>query len=280
MSTESLACLHAHAHTLSLILVICCGNKRSFGFVKGSDHVKFCKDAGAKLNPKSTAPWSYASSGAVTINGACGAGRVCAITAMPEFVAMDGVTLATTQAPQNFSGSFGNPQTPYPPQYGPSYFSGAHVPTDANGDAYGAHRDATTSSRCHGLSLSYVSACSPHDAAGSIYVFDPKPGYRIFRIRNGSNSVETLPDVPASGQPGDDPATAPSYNHQSLAFTPSFIIVPEMPLRMPKVRITGVPRQARCKRLANARTRAPLVPATPSASRKVATRQRCHAPHE
>jgi len=57
---------------------------------------------------------------------------------MPEYVALDAITLATVQAPQMYNGSFGKAQTPYPPQYGPSFFAGAHVPTDANGDSYGA----------------------------------------------------------------------------------------------------------------------------------------------
>jgi carotenoid cleavage dioxygenase-like enzyme len=41
-------------------------------------------------------------------------------------------------------------------------------------------------------------------------------------------------DVPVTPQPGEGGAApAPSYNHQSLAFTPSFLLLPEMPLRMP-----------------------------------------------
>ena len=174
----------------------------SFGFVRGNDYRAFCYPP-----PNGPPTGLYASSGAVTVNGACGGGRVCAVTAMPEVVAMDGATLETVAAPNNYTGdSMGKRQIPFPAFAAPGFFMGAHMPADANGDNYGA-----------------------------AYIHDPAPAFRVFRIQHGTNVREVFADLPASPQPGDSggKAKAASYNHMAMAFTPSFLLLPEMPTRMP-----------------------------------------------
>eukprot|EP00658_Telonema_sp_P-2_P077897 TRINITY_DN7162_c0_g1_i6.p1 TRINITY_DN7162_c0_g1~~TRINITY_DN7162_c0_g1_i6.p1 ORF type:complete len:434 (+),score=82.78 TRINITY_DN7162_c0_g1_i6:92-1393(+) len=162
--------------------------------VKGSAYQRFCPSS------TPTPGQGYASDGAVTVNQACGHGSICAVTALTEVPALDGETLETVESPRAFNGSLGRPQTPFPPGAGPQFYMGAHMPTDANGDSYGC-----------------------------IYVFKPAPGYRIFKVLKGTNQRVVLPDVAASPELGG----APSYNHQALAFTQSYILLPEMPLQQP-----------------------------------------------
>jgi carotenoid cleavage dioxygenase-like enzyme len=71
-------------------------------------------------------------------------------------------------------------------------------------------------------------------ALPGIYVFKPEPGYRLFRVPAGTNERHVLPDVPATPQGGERTASAPSNNHQTAAFTDSFVLLPEMPTRMAK----------------------------------------------
>ena len=175
----------------------------SFGFVRGNDYKALC------YPPPSGPPTGlYASSGAVTVNSACGHGRVCAVTAMPECPALQGGSLDTVEAPEVYAGdSMGKRQLPFPSFAAPGFFMGAHMPADANGDNYGA-----------------------------AYIHDPAPAFRVFRIKYGTPNRTVFPDIPASPQPGDNgTASAPSYNHMALAFTPSFLLLPEMPTRMPKM---------------------------------------------
>ena len=167
----------------------------SFGLVKGTDYHAYCGGS-----PPST----WADSDAVTVNSACGKGNVCAVSAQPQVTALSAADLTTTQAPAAFDYSvLGEPQTPYGP-HGPLFFSGAHMPTDADGTSYG---------------------CA--------YVVKPAAAYRIYKVPPGG-ALTLVADVPATAQPGEGgTAPGPSYNHQSLAFTRSFLLLPEMPLRMP-----------------------------------------------
>jgi hypothetical protein len=105
--------------------------RASLGLVRGTDWQSFCGPGGGPAN--------YSSSGVVTVNSACGPGRVCPVLVMPEMPAMDATTLATVESPHACTGSLGNKQTPVymPAPYAPSYFMGAHMPADSNGDAYG-----------------------------------------------------------------------------------------------------------------------------------------------
>ena len=116
----------------------------SFGLVKGTDYASYCGGS---------PPATWADSDAVTVNSACGAGNVCAVSAQPQVTALSTADLKTTQAPAAFDYSvLGEPQTPYGP-HGPLFFSGAHMPTDADGTSYG---------------------CA--------YVVKPASAYRIFKV--------------------------------------------------------------------------------------------------
>eukprot|EP00040_Diaphanoeca_grandis_P037659 m.247545 g.247545 ORF g.247545 m.247545 type:complete len:547 (+) comp33856_c3_seq22:990-2630(+) len=182
----------------------------SFNFVKGFDYITGCELEADSLTNATTTAMKYSSSSAVTINSGCGTGNICVVSAMPEFSALSGSTLETIAAPARpgVDAALGQPQNPYPAAYGPSFFSSAHNPTDTNNETYGA-----------------------------AYIFEPTPGYRIYKSTPGplSSSTSTVfPLLSVSPQKGDTTGGFPSYNHQGLMFTKSFIILPEMPIRMPK----------------------------------------------
>jgi hypothetical protein len=170
--------------------------KASFDFVRGTNYHMACGEAPLD---------HYASSGAVTINVGCGEGNICAVSGMPEVTGLSAYNLDTTEAPRaDIDDALGPKQNPYPVPYGPSFFSASHMPSDGASNY------------------------------GTVYIFKPTPGYRLFRTNPTDESkIEVLPDIGVTPQAGDKTGGLPTFNHQGLMFTEHFIILPEMPLRMP-----------------------------------------------
>jgi len=133
--------------------------------------------------------------------------RVFSLSAVSEFAALDSRTLLTVEDPVELDGdSVGddwqnNPEHLDIPM--PRFFQPAHAPTDANGDLYGL-----------------------------LYIFNPKPAYRIWRLAKSSGKRTVFADVPSSQQFLDLAEPGPAYIHQCMLFTPRFIIIPEIPMRM------------------------------------------------
>ena len=134
----------------------------------------------------------------------------------PNATALSAHDLTTLEAPVQWHGSLGNEQNP---GGGPPFFSSAHMATDPmDGSVYGL-----------------------------LYVFDPQPAYRIFRVLSSNDKsnpsaagqpsgrrVERVgADVIASAQGREAAAPGPSYNHQGVSITPSYLVLPELSLRMP-----------------------------------------------
>merc|ERR1719316_1592550 len=65
-----------------------------------------------------------------------------------------------------------------------------------------------------------------------VYIFNPKPAYRIWRLSKSTGLRSVLGDIPPSQQFLDLPQPGPAYIHQCLLLTPRFIIIPEIPMRM------------------------------------------------
>lgn len=171
----------------------------SFGFVGG----QHCNNSS-----RDTAEDSFKAFDAVTISGDPRSdSRVFAISGPCEFAALDSSSLVTVEDPVELQGDKlgsdwqNNPNHLNEPM--PRYFGPAHDPTDANGDLY-----------------------------GMVYIFSPKPAYRIWRLAKNSGKRVVFADIPPSPQYLDMPTPGPAYNHQGMLFTPRFIIIPQLPLRM------------------------------------------------
>jgi hypothetical protein len=186
----------------------------SFEFVKGTCFNIACGKLGeAGANGTTTAHGraggftNFVGSSAVTLSSACGDQNICAVSAFPEAAVISADSLVTSAEPA-FTGSLGPRQTPYPAGFGPSVFSPGHMPTDADRRSYG---------------IAYIHA--------------PTPAYRLYRVAAPpSRSRQVLADLPVTPQGNETNASAPAYNHQCVAITPSFLIIPEMPTRMPRWR--------------------------------------------
>lgn len=175
----------------------------SFEFVKGTCYKLAC----GTLDGEEAGGLNFVGSSAVTLSSACGDENICAVSAFPEAAVMSADRLVTSTEPA-FTGSLGPRQTPYPAGFGPGVFSPGHMPTDADRRSYGI-----------------------------AYMHTPKPAYRLYRVAAPpARTREVLADIPVSPQGNETEALAPSYNHQCVAITPSFLILPEMPTRMPRWR--------------------------------------------
>lgn len=133
--------------------------------------------------------------------------RIFSISGTSEFTAMDSHTLQTVENPVVLPGdSLGDDWQNNPTHLDapiPRYYQPAHSPTDANGDMY-----------------------------GMVYIFNPKPAYRIWRLSKSTGLRTVLGDVSPSQQFLDLAQPGPAYIHQCLLLTPRFIIIPEIPMRM------------------------------------------------
>mmetsp|Transcript_118037 Transcript_118037/g.252128 ORF Transcript_118037/g.252128 Transcript_118037/m.252128 type:complete len:530 (+) Transcript_118037:77-1666(+) len=171
----------------------------SFGNVEGSNWHRTC-------HPDLPLPTNFSSDGVVTISAdprSQMSHRVLGVTSMSELPAVDGKSLRTVEAPVTWEGdSLGPPQNKFPGP-GPAFFQPSHMPTDANGDLY-----------------------------GFVYIFDPSPAYRIYKIAKATGKRTVFPDVPASRQYHEHGMPGPAYIHQCMLLTPSFMIIPEIPVGM------------------------------------------------
>lgn len=151
----------------------------------------------------------YNNTGAVTISGDPRSDeQIFAVSGPTEFAAMDSHTLATVENPVEFEGEslgsdFQNPPSKIPGIPFPRFYAPAHAPTDANGDLY-----------------------------GMVYIFKPTPAYRLWRVAKATGKRTVFADIPASEQFLKLDKPGPAYDHQCALFTPRFIIIPELPVRM------------------------------------------------
>lgn len=171
----------------------------SFGYVGGPQ----CNIDNADL-----ANDTFKATGAVTVSGdPRSQNRIFSVSGPAEFAALDSHSLATVEDPVELEGdSLGSDWQNNPKHWDfpiPRYFGPAHWPTDANGDLY-----------------------------GMVYIFDPKPAYRIWRLSKSSGKRVVFADIPPSQQFLDLAKPGPAYVHQCLLFTERFIIIPEIPMRM------------------------------------------------